>query len=195
MRLPWFFLLFILLFTGSLARADERSEILKLLAGSGTIDRINLDGPWALAFWSDRDAGGVSLLHKLDGSWVKVMGGGGVLVCKDLFLMGVPRSSLAALLNRESYRVSESEVEEAVRQGPGWAEDLRGRDLQTRDLELRSDWELTLMRNEIFAVHGREFRDPELRQYFRQRAWYRPDPAYRDSSPDCSRTSQRQVYC
>jgi len=34
---------------------------------------------------------------------------------------------------------------------------------------------LRLLRNEIFARHGRVFNSPDLDQYFRQKAWYKPN--------------------
>lgn len=37
-----------------------------------------------------------------------------------------------------------------------------------------SDWELYLARNEIYARHGREFRNEDLRRYFSGRSWYTP---------------------
>ncbi|MEI8202750.1 MAG: YARHG domain-containing protein [Bacteroidota bacterium] len=37
---------------------------------------------------------------------------------------------------------------------------------------------LRLMRNEIFARHGYLFKDENLKLFFEQRSWYRPDPAF-----------------
>jgi len=37
------------------------------------------------------------------------------------------------------------------------------------------------MRNEIFACHGRAFKDAELRKYFNNQSWYSADPNYSDS--------------
>jgi hypothetical protein len=36
------------------------------------------------------------------------------------------------------------------------------------------------LRNEIFARHGRRFRDPELQGYFASLAWYKPNDAFRE---------------
>jgi hypothetical protein len=47
--------------------------------------------------------------------------------------------------------------------------------LTEADLERKSDWELTIMRNEIFARHGRAFNRPDLRSYFGQFDWYHPN--------------------
>lgn len=41
--------------------------------------------------------------------------------------------------------------------------------------------ELALMRNEIYARHGRRFSNPHLNKYFRAQDWYQVDPHYSDS--------------
>jgi hypothetical protein len=38
------------------------------------------------------------------------------------------------------------------------------------------------LRNEIFARHGRTFKDRWLQQYFNSLSWYKPDPNFKDSS-------------
>jgi hypothetical protein len=40
------------------------------------------------------------------------------------------------------------------------------------DLQGKSKWELEVMRNEIFARHGRPFRRPALQKYFESQLWY-----------------------
>jgi serine/threonine protein kinase, bacterial len=46
--------------------------------------------------------------------------------------------------------------------------------LTETDLEGKSSWDLRIMRNEIFARHGRRFKKPELRNYFMKQSWYNP---------------------
>lgn len=41
--------------------------------------------------------------------------------------------------------------------------------------------QLRLLRNEIYARHGRVFRDQGLRETFQATDWYKPDPAYSDA--------------
>ncbi|MDJ0703463.1 MAG: YARHG domain-containing protein [Leptolyngbyaceae cyanobacterium MO_188.B28] len=55
-------------------------------------------------------------------------------------------------------------VSNLVQEKPLTAEDLKG----------LSDWDLTLLRNEIYARHGRHFLEPELQQYFEAQSWYQP---------------------
>jgi hypothetical protein len=40
---------------------------------------------------------------------------------------------------------------------------------------------LTLMRNEIYAVHGRIFQRKDLQDYFQRQSWYRPNPTFQES--------------
>lgn len=42
------------------------------------------------------------------------------------------------------------------------------------ELSALSDWELYLARNEIYARHGREFANDDLRRHFEATSWYRP---------------------
>jgi len=42
------------------------------------------------------------------------------------------------------------------------------------DLKGKSDWELDIMRNEIFARHGRRFNRADLQNYFYKQNWYVP---------------------
>jgi hypothetical protein len=40
--------------------------------------------------------------------------------------------------------------------------------------------DLRILRNEMYARHGRVFKDPELQKYFAAQAWYKPDPEFKD---------------
>lgn len=40
--------------------------------------------------------------------------------------------------------------------------------------------DLKVLRNEIYARHGRVFKDPELQKYFEQQPWYKPNPDFKD---------------
>ena len=53
----------------------------------------------------------------------------------------------------------------------GW---LSARPITEKALEGKSAWELDIMRNAIFARHGRKFKNPELQSYFSQQPWYKP---------------------
>jgi len=49
------------------------------------------------------------------------------------------------------------------------------------DLAGYSNWTLTLMRNEIYARHGRPFENAHVRAYFLNQPWYAPNASFRES--------------
>ncbi len=51
---------------------------------------------------------------------------------------------------------------------------LSERAIADRDLIGKSDLELDIMRNEVFARYGRRFKIPELQSYFNKQPWYQP---------------------
>ena len=40
--------------------------------------------------------------------------------------------------------------------------------------------DLRVLRNEVYARHGRVFKDPELQKYFEAQAWYKANPEFKD---------------
>ena len=49
------------------------------------------------------------------------------------------------------------------------------------DIAGKTSAELRIMRNSIYARHGRYFKDQTLRDYFNAQSWYKP---YRDEVPN-----------
>jgi hypothetical protein len=41
--------------------------------------------------------------------------------------------------------------------------------------------ELRILRNEVYALHGRRFQTPWLRYYFNDQPWYKADPSFKES--------------
>jgi hypothetical protein len=60
--------------------------------------------------------------------------------------------------------------------GPLVAEQALGsyRMFTVAELSRLTSWQLDVLRNEIYARHGRSFRRAELQAYFEQQPWYRP---------------------
>lgn len=56
----------------------------------------------------------------------------------------------------------------------------------TSDFSGLSDWELYVARNEIYARHGRKFKNDDLARYFSRKSWYTPiySPDEFDAKPD-----------
>lgn len=50
--------------------------------------------------------------------------------------------------------------------------------LTEAELAGKSAWELKVGRNEIYARHGRQFKDQALQAYFNSCSWYKPDASY-----------------
>ena len=74
--------------------------------------------------------------------------------------------------------------------------DVQTRVYSTAELEQLSTDELWYARNEIYARHGRGFRNPELQSYFNSKPWYTRnpiDPDTFDSSVTLSATEQQNA--
>lgn len=46
--------------------------------------------------------------------------------------------------------------------------------LRVSDIEGLNNWDLKVMRNEIYARHGYIFKTDEIKRYFNQQSWYTP---------------------
>jgi hypothetical protein len=57
-------------------------------------------------------------------------------------------------------------------------EDLSARNIEQRELDGLFPEVARRLRNEIFARHGRVFKDPMLQSYFASQDWYHPNPAF-----------------
>jgi predicted nucleic acid-binding Zn ribbon protein len=64
--------------------------------------------------------------------------------------------------------------------GAGICPDSQWRKLTEDDLKGKSAWELDIMRNEIYARHGRPFKMAKYRDYFLKQSWYKENPNFRD---------------
>lgn len=85
---------------------------------------------------------------------------------KDSMLTATEKKNAALIAARERElhdALSTRKVEPAMLEGM-FTEDLRR------------------LRNEVYARHGRAFKDADLREYFSSFPWYKPSAAYRDSS-------------
>lgn len=147
-----------------------------------TLHNARQSGGWALCTWSyGSEAEGMALLHRAGDRWEVATSGGGALGAGELAQFGVPESRWLALLGRQPSSEELQAAEERLRE-PSWTWLTSKKKLTDDDLEGASAWELTLMRNEIFALHGRPFQDAELRAYFNARPWYRPNQKFSESS-------------
>ncbi len=65
--------------------------------------------------------------------------------------------------------------------------------LTEADLKGKTKKELRYGRNEIYARHGRRFKDAELRNYFAGCAWYKENPSYNSGNDESNLNSIEQA--
>ena len=83
--------------------------------------------------------------------------------------------------------VSAQKTQRRVALAPGDMEYFENKLITEQMLHGLSLHELRLLRNEIYARHGRQFKYPWLEQYFFSQPWYAPDENFKDeelSGPD-----------
>lgn len=155
----------------------SEDTIRSLLESRFQVSSIQQSGPYALAHivYEDVETEGTVLLRCIDGDWRELADGGGGMSTNEMYAYGVPPEHWAALLGTDEYELPDQQT-------PTWW-DTAERPLQIEDIAHLPAWELTLMRNEIFARHGCPFgHDPLLREYFDSRPWYEVDPNYEEGS-------------
>lgn len=155
--------------------AGDMQRIKAVLKDDGSIKDVRIAGTWAMANWEQDPGGGYILLHKLDGKWRIMHGGGGEMGAESLFAFGVPPESWTKLNGR---KFSPDAVKAALKSGPRWTGMTSKSKMTQDDLNGRGFWELTLMRNEIYAKYGMAFKDPELSAYFNSKKWYKVNPSF-----------------
>ena len=76
-----------------------RAVEMKLLGKGGQVRRIRIAEDWAMCGWIEDPAGGESVLHRVNGNWKHVGGGGGVVGTSELKKLGVPQPLWKKLLS------------------------------------------------------------------------------------------------
>lgn len=171
-------LLLLLMLPAQAQDAALQSAISKAMSGR-EVSGVRVSGNWAICQWSMTEAGGMAVFHRYGKNWELAQSGGGALGLAELVILGVPAKDGDRLLPgmgpEEKARVAE------VLKEPQWTWMTQKKTLTDEDLEYFTAWELTLIRNEIFALHGRSFSDPELKAYFQARPWYKVRPGFKES--------------
>ena len=63
-----------------------------------------------------------------------------------------------------------------------WEEfDFARRVLTPAELKEADEYQLKMMRGIVFGRHGRVFKDPDIRNYLQERAWFKPNPQFQNS--------------
>lgn len=75
---------------------------------------------------------------------------------------------------------------------PGLFPEMSERRVSASELNGLSKSALWVMRNEVYARHGRPFSNSTVRRYFNAQPWYSVDPSYRVPADDVSRLSSTE---
>lgn len=176
-----FIIVFLLLLVSSAQSEESVQAYIKRTQPDSVASNVRQAGSWVLCDISwGQDGTGQGLFHRHKTSWETAISSGGVLSARELAVFGVPRRDWEKLLGRKLTQDELSAAREVFAK-PVWTWLTRERTVQATDLEVYSGLELTLMRNEVFALHGRVFQDPYLKSVFSTRTWYRPDGKFTES--------------
>ena len=77
-------------------------------------------------------------------------------------------------------KIEEQNVKLIEKMEAEWREYLATEEISSNMLEGLFIEDLRVLRNEIYARHGRIFKDKELQKYFSQQPWYKPNPDFKD---------------
>jgi hypothetical protein len=75
---------------------------------------------------------------------------------------------------------------------PSWPAQ-RTHNLSASELSGCECWDLEILRNEIYARHGRIFNRKDLQEYFSAQPWYSPDPSNPEGKRGQTKTEQRNA--
>jgi len=161
--------------SGDLPQAKQAQTALKAIvcskqhfgmAGPCDLRQLRVIGDWALVEWTAGEAGGQAILRKVGTSWRFISGGGGAMNVQNAVEAGVPRQTAEFLV-------------------PIYAS------YSPHDFPALSAWEVIILRNMIYARHGRQFSNPRLQAYFASWPWYKPNPNYSDQL--LTKTDRQQI--
>lgn len=172
----------LLLTSNALAEGESLRNFLKRVLPHSSVHNIQVQDDWALCGVSfGPEAEGMALVHRYGSGWEMATSGGGAIGATELALFGVPSYNWAGLLGR-SLSAEESQSVKEVLAKPYWTWLTSDRQVKDSDLQGYSALELTLMRNEVFALYGRPFTDPYLRATFSTRPWYQTKANFSETS-------------
>lgn len=161
------------------AFADDKSEVSRLAHPTDTVRRVTIVKDYAIVHVTYKQEGGGQIVaRKVNGRWISLGGGGGAMGPHEFYQYGIPPQYWSQL---GGFKYPQADIDAALNSGPGWPE-TNQRVLGEDDIGYRSAYELTMMRNEIFARHGMRFKDPLIASYFATRRWYHPSSSFNPNS-------------
>jgi hypothetical protein len=105
----------------------------------------------------------------------------------DDFLNETDKKNVALILSLEkSPKTSKTSAEKATDKPEYTYKEIEvelypDKILIPEDLVCKTNEELALLRNEIYARHGRQFKTPKYQEYFNSKNWYKINPEYSDA--------------
>ena len=173
-------LVLVLLFHSTQPMLADEKELVSSLFPGFKVKNVRIDSGWSLvclySFADEEDPfSGMALCQKVDDEWIVCVKGGGVLDPGFLSDCGVPLSTVKKFFPL----VKETQLRQFLSKSgkPLWTF-TQTMHVEEADLQNLTPWELTIMRAEIFARHGRTFEEPYLKAYFSSRPWYKSDILY-----------------
>jgi hypothetical protein len=182
-------ILWLIVLLTTTALADEARRI-RDWAASGyphlRVEDVRVRGPWAVVDFRHKEVEDGDdhvlqlLLRRESNAWflIDLHRRGHTLFPVDLAECGAPLQHADFLLGRPA---TPEQLRQARQHGP-FFERLSTHRLTEGlgDGMAKDPWSIMLMRNELYARHGRPFQDPYLRDYYHSRPWYRADPDFRE---------------
>ena len=100
---------------------------------------------------------------------------------------GVPVYTITKITHHNNTQTNSVPTNSAVQtKGSYVIADSATRALTNADLQGMTAYQLRLARNEIYARHGRTFKDAALQNYFNSCSWYKPDSNYNNANDDAN---------
>jgi len=105
----------------------------------------------------------------------------------DAFLTETDKKNVALILSLENSPKTNKPLAEKATDKPEYTykeievELYPDKMLIPEDLVCKTNEELALLRNEVYARHGRQFETPKYQEYFNSKSWYKINPEYSDA--------------
>lgn len=143
---------------------------------------VSIVHDYAVGGTGDWNTGCALLFKRTSGEWREIAIARGAFDDAELVRLGVPPAIVHALYpGQRQTAMPSAPLRQLSGSGSYLAPNSNTRQLTLGELSGLSARDLTLMRNEIYARHGRIFKDTQLRAYFHAQAWYHESSRYSDA--------------